>query len=120
MEEKFKNANIIDKRTTYIDDSVIIGKNVKIYPNNQIFGNTIIEDNVTLLPNNCIFDCNIGCNSTITSSYLEHSIIGNFCKIGPYCRIRPGSKIGDNCRLGNFVEIKNSTLGKNCKAGHHA
>ena len=111
---------IIGKSSVYIDKTVKIGKNVTIYPNNIIKGNTIIGDNVILLPNNYIEDCEIKNNVTIEYSYLEQSVIENDCHIGPYSRIRPNSFIGSNCKIGNFVEIKNSKLGNGTKASHLA
>lgn len=113
-------VNFIDKKSCFIEKSVVIGKNVTIYPNNQIYGNTIIGDNVTLYPNNCIFNCKIGDNCKVHSSYLEDSIIKQTVSIGPYARLRPNSEIGNNCKIGNFVEVKNSTIGTGTKASHLA
>ena len=118
--KKFKDVIIMDKKSVYIEESVVLGRNVIIYPNNYINGNTIIGDGTTLLPNNCIFDCIIGENCSISCSYLEKSTIGNYVSIGPFARLRPNSEIKDNCHLGNFVEVKNSTLLEGTKAGHLA
>ena len=38
--------------------------------------------------------------------------------MGPFSRIRPGSVIGEDARIGNFVETKNTTVGKGAKALH--
>lgn len=113
-------VNFLDKDSCFIEKSVTIGKNVTIYPNNQIYGNTCIGDNVTLYPNNCIFNCQIGDSCKVQSSYLEDSVVAQNVNIGPYARIRPNSKIDSNCKIGNFVEIKNSTLGENTKVSHLA
>ena len=56
----------------------------------------------------------------IESSLIESSIVSNGVKIGPFSHLRPNSNIGDNCKIGNFVEIKNSSLGKGTKASHLA
>lgn len=109
-----------NKKSCTIGKNVKFGKNVTVYPNNVILGNTIIGDNVILKPNNYIVDCNIGDNTIVEFSYLEQSIVGNNVKIGPFGRLRPNSVIKDDCKIGNFVEIKNSTLGKGTKASHLA
>ena len=57
---------------------------------------------------------------SIESSTIEKSFVDEDCHIGPYTRLRPNSKIGKNVKLGNFVEVKNSTLKDNTKAGHLA
>ncbi len=115
-----KGIKLINKRSIIIEDSVKIGENVVIYPNNILKGSTIVNDNVTLLPNNIIIDSVINQNTTIEFSHIEKSEIGSNCQVGPYSRLRPNSQIGNNCKVGNFVEIKNSVLGDGSKASHLA
>lgn len=111
---------LINKKSIFIDKSVIIGKNVTIHPNNILKGNTVIGDNVTLLPNNYIIDSKIGENVSIEYSYIEDSVVGASTHVGPYSRLRPKSNIGQNCKIGNFVEVKNSNIGNGTKASHLA
>ena len=40
------------------------------------------------------------------------------CTIGPFSRIRPNTILSENVKIGNFVEVKNSTIGKNTKISH--
>jgi bifunctional UDP-N-acetylglucosamine pyrophosphorylase/glucosamine-1-phosphate N-acetyltransferase len=40
--------------------------------------------------------------------------------VGPHARLRPGAVIGEGAHIGNFVEVKNSTIGKGSKANHLA
>lgn len=110
----------VDPNTSYVDAGVVIGKNATIYPNNYITGNTVIGDNVTLKANNTIKDSIIGDNAVIEYSVLDSCRIGKNTTVGPYAYLRPSSNVGENCRVGDFVEIKNSTLGDNTKASHHA
>ena len=51
-----------NQNNIYIDKTVKIGKNVKIYPFNVIVGDCIIKDNVTLYPYNFISNSQIGEN----------------------------------------------------------
>ncbi len=87
---------------------------------------------------NCIFEGDVslgsrvsigaGCvikNSSIASdciikphSVIENAIIDKQAEVGPFARIRPGTHLRQNSRVGNFVEIKNTVLGDNSKAGH--
>lgn len=120
MENKQTDLKLIGENSIFIDESVKLGKNITIHPNNIIKGNTVIEDNVILLPNNYIEDSIIHSECTIEYSYIQKSEIGSFSQVGPYSRIRPNSIIGNNCKIGNFVEIKNSTLGQGTKASHLA
>ena len=40
--------------------------------------------------------------------------------VGPHARLRPGAVIGEGAHIGNFVEVKNSKVGKGSKANHLA
>jgi bifunctional UDP-N-acetylglucosamine pyrophosphorylase/glucosamine-1-phosphate N-acetyltransferase len=51
-------------------------------------------------------------------SFIDSSEVGANCHIGPYARLRPGTKLHDDAHVGNFVEIKNSEIGKGSKANH--
>lgn len=115
-----KDVNFIDKKSCHIDKSVTFGKNVVIYPNNTILGNSHIADNVILKPSNYIADSTIEENTEVDHSYIEQSTVKAGAKIGPFCHIRPNSIVGKNCKVGNFVEIKNSCLGQGTKASHLA
>ena len=51
--------------------------------------------------------------------YVEGvAMIGKNCKIGPNCYLRGLNYIGSNCHIGQAVEVKNSILMSNVKAGH--
>ena len=51
--------------------------------------------------------------------YIEGvAIIGKNCKIGPNCHLRGFNYIGSDCHIGQAVEVKNSILMSNVKAGH--
>jgi bifunctional UDP-N-acetylglucosamine pyrophosphorylase/glucosamine-1-phosphate N-acetyltransferase len=51
-------------------------------------------------------------------SHLEGAQVASGAIIGPYVRLRPGAVIGEGAHVGNFVEIKNTNLGKGAKANH--
>lgn len=115
-----KNLILKDKKSVFIDKTVIIGNNVTIYENNRIEGNTIIEDGAVLLPNNYIIDTLIGENTVVNHSQLEKSTVGKNCVIGPFARLRPNSVLKDGVHIGDFVEIKNAVLDEGTKANHLA
>lgn len=109
-----------DKKSVYIEEGVIFGKNVIIYPNNIIEKGSEIGDNVTLMPGNVISASKIGKGSKVFSSVIENSKVGEGCLIGPYAHLRPKTVLGSNVKVGNFCEVKNSTIGDNTKLSHLA
>ncbi len=118
LEDYNKVQIILQKK--YIDKFIKIGVNF-LKPNTcylsydtKIEPNVIIESNVTIKEKTIIKK-----NSIIKSnSYLEGVTIGENCSIGPSARIRPNSTIDKNSKVGNFVEIKNSQIGKDVSIAH--
>lgn len=128
-QQKKENANILDFHLEngveflsfdgiIIEKSVSIGKGTIILPCTILRGNTKIGEN-----------CKIGPNSIIENSVLENQIIFNASQcynstiahgatVGPFCHIRPNSKIMQGVHLGDFVEIKNSVIGKDTHVSH--
>ena len=105
---------------TFVEKNVEIGCRVEILKGVRLLGRTKILNGVKIGPNCDIKDSIIGENSTITYSVIDGAIIGENNHIGPFSRIRPKTETGENVLLGNFVEIKNSFIGKGTKASHLA
>ncbi len=103
-----------------IDDTAIIGKDVKISDNVCILGKSVIGDGCEISPNSVIKDSYLGEGCIIVASHIEDSSLGKGCTVGPFAHIRTNSKLGEKCRVGNFVEIKNSQIGNNSKMAHLA
>jgi bifunctional UDP-N-acetylglucosamine pyrophosphorylase/glucosamine-1-phosphate N-acetyltransferase len=53
-------------------------------------------------------------------SVLEGAEVKSGSIVGPHARLRPGAVIGEGAHIGNFVEVKNSQIGKGAKANHLA
>lgn len=115
-----EGAIIINPDSTYISNTVIIGRDTVIYPGTIIEGDTVIGRDCIIGENSRIIDSVIGDNVEIHSSTILESEVGNETTVGPYAYLRPNSKIGENVKIGDFVEIKNSTIGNNTKASHLA
>ncbi len=114
-----KGVHILDPSTTWIDYEVRIGKDTTIYPFNVIEGNTSIGKKCVIHPFSHIRDSSISDGVKIlSSSVIEGAKIMKDASIGPYSRIRPNTLIESNARIGNFVEVKNTVVGKRSKALH--
>ena len=111
-------ANFIDIRAAYIDEGVSIGAGTTIYPCVVIEGDVTIGENCTIGQNTRIKDSVIGDGTSVQSSVILESRVGNETSIGPFAYLRPGSDVGSGCKVGDFVEIKNSKLGDGAKAAH--
>lgn len=108
----------VDIRTSYIEETVNIGKGTKVYPNVVLEGTISIGENCIIGQGTKIVNSKIGDETKIESSYILDSIVGNNTSIGPFAYLRPNSIIGDGCKVGDFVEVKNSKIGNGSKASH--
>lgn len=108
----------IDLKAVYIDEGVGIGKGTVIYPCVVLEGDVEIGENCTIGQNTRIKDSIIGNGTSIQSSVILESKVGNETSVGPFAYLRPNSEIGSHCKVGDFVEIKNSRLDDGAKAAH--
>ncbi|MCK4738445.1 MAG: bifunctional UDP-N-acetylglucosamine diphosphorylase/glucosamine-1-phosphate N-acetyltransferase GlmU [Deltaproteobacteria bacterium] len=104
---------------TYIDYGVKIGKDTVISPNVFLKGQVRIGSDVIIEEGVKITNSTIGSGVIIKShSVIEDAVIGAGSEVGPFARIRPGTVLSASSRIGNFVEVKNSKVGKGTKINH--
>ena len=111
-------VTIIDPNTTFIDADVVIGQDTIIHPNTYIEGNTVIGSDCEIGPNVRFVNMKVGDNVTAHFSYCHDAEISDDVTLGPYVHLRPGTKLSERVKIGNFVEVKNSTIGKGTKLPH--
>jgi bifunctional UDP-N-acetylglucosamine pyrophosphorylase/glucosamine-1-phosphate N-acetyltransferase len=97
-----KGVKMIAPDTVFFSKNTKIGKNVTIEPYVVIAENVSIGNNVRIL----------------SFSHLEGVKIENNINVGPYARLRPGTVLKSGSKVGNFVEVKNSIIGKDAKLNH--
>jgi bifunctional UDP-N-acetylglucosamine pyrophosphorylase/glucosamine-1-phosphate N-acetyltransferase len=108
-----------DPDTTYIEDSVTIGKDTVIGPNTQLRGKTVVGERCQIDGSAFLTDAQIG-----DEVHLRFSVVMTGCRvangaiIGPFAHLRPGSNLGPNVHIGNFVETKEAKIGQGTKANH--
>ena len=115
-----KDLRLLDEKSIFIGESVVIGDGVTVYENNRMEGECVIGDGAIIYPANFIKDSRIGRGATVDASRIESAEIGDGVSIGPYARLRPGARIMEGAHIGNFVEVKNATVGRRTKIGHLA
>jgi len=107
-----------DPSSCYIDASVTIGMDTIIYPQTILEGETRVGENCRLGPGTHLQDSSVGNGVTCRQSVVVESSIGDGSQVGPFAYLRPGSNIGEQVKIGDFVEVKNSTIGKGSKVPH--
>ncbi len=97
-------VTLLDPNTVYFSTDTKIGRDTVIGQNVVFGAGVTIESNVEILP----------------FCHIDGAVIASGAVIGPFARLRPGTQISENAKIGNFVEIKNSQIGKGSKANHLA
>jgi len=112
-------ATLIDPTRFDVRGQIELGRDVVFDVNVICEGEIKLSDNVHIGANVVLKNVSIGANTTILpNSVVEDADIGSDCSIGPFARIRPGTQLADTVKVGNFVEIKNSQIGKGSKVNH--
>jgi bifunctional UDP-N-acetylglucosamine pyrophosphorylase/glucosamine-1-phosphate N-acetyltransferase len=98
---------------------LILGRDVFIDANVLFEGRVELGDRVRVGPNCVLRNVSVGAGSVIhPNCVLEQSSVGADCSVGPFARMRPGGQLEDDAHIGNFVEVKNSVVGRGSKANH--
>jgi bifunctional UDP-N-acetylglucosamine pyrophosphorylase/glucosamine-1-phosphate N-acetyltransferase len=111
-------VTVMDPASTFVDAEVSIGPDTILYPFTWIEGATKIGRECRIGPNSRIAGSRIGDGVILHFSYAHECTIANGVTVGPYVHLRPDTDLAEGVKVGNFVEIKNSRIGKGSKVPH--
>ena len=117
-EHMLAGVTIVDPRTTYVDVGVELAPDVTLLPETHVIGASRVGRDTRIGPSANLINAQIGDGVTITRSVVRDSVIGDAATIGPFAHIRGGSQVEEGAHIGNFVELKNTRLGRGTKVGH--
>jgi bifunctional UDP-N-acetylglucosamine pyrophosphorylase/glucosamine-1-phosphate N-acetyltransferase len=114
-------VTIVDPATTWVQPDVVIGPDTVLHPGVYLEGQTRIGAACEIHSGVRIIDSTIGDRVVINNfCVIRQSAVESSAQIGPFAQLRPASRVAENARVGNFVELKNTTLGRGSKASHLA
>ena len=114
-----RGVTLADPARFDLRGSLETGEDVFIDINVVIEGDAGIGSGVSIGPNCVIRDSRIGDGARILANcVIDNADIGARNRIGPFARIRPGSSLDEDVHIGNFVEVKQSEIGRGSKANH--
>ena len=118
-EKHMRNGvTFVNPTATYIEVDVEIGQDTLIESGVSLKGNTKIGSYSTIGSNSEIISSTIADHVKIRQSVLEFANVEENVTVGPFAHLRAKSVLKEGAHIGNFVEVKNSVVGKNSKAGH--
>jgi bifunctional UDP-N-acetylglucosamine pyrophosphorylase/glucosamine-1-phosphate N-acetyltransferase len=93
---------MVDPERTYVDASVHLAPDVKLFPGTILQGRTVVGAGAQLGPDVRLVDCAVGDGARIQMAVGNDAEIGPQAVVGPYAVLRPGSHIPPGTRTGSF------------------
>jgi bifunctional UDP-N-acetylglucosamine pyrophosphorylase/glucosamine-1-phosphate N-acetyltransferase len=114
-------VTVLDPASVRIGPNVVLAADAVLHPFVSLEGRTELAEGCEVLPFTRLVDTRLETGAAIgPHCEASEARIGARARVGPFSRLRPGTVIGEDVRIGNFVEVKNSVLGKGAKAQHLA
>ena len=95
-----------------------IGAGTVIFPNVQIRHGVKVGENCVIGVGSVLENCTVGNDCVINATQIYDSVLEDDVRIGPFCHVRPNTHLCRGVRIGDFVEVKNSTVGRDTHASH--
>lgn len=111
-------VTIVDPSSTYVDEGVVVGRDVMIHPQSFLRGKTTVGEGSVIGPGADVTDCQLGNEVEVRWSVIEGAQIADRVRIGPYARVRAGTRVSEDVYIGSFAEVKNSSLGRGTQMHH--
>jgi bifunctional UDP-N-acetylglucosamine pyrophosphorylase/glucosamine-1-phosphate N-acetyltransferase len=112
-------VTFLDPSHAYISAEAEVGRDCVIYPGVTIEGKTTIGENCQIRSGTRITNSRLG-SSVVVQDHcvIIDSEIESNCAVGPFAHLRMHTVLEEGSIIGNFVEAKNSRLGRRSKARH--
>ena len=95
-------VTMIDPERTYVDASVVLGRDVTLFPGAVLQGHTVVDDHVEIGPDCRLVDCHVGEGAVLENTVARRAEIGAGAVVGPFAVLTPGSRVAPGTVTGAF------------------
>ena len=113
-----EGVTILDPATTWIEDDVVLSRDVTVLPGCFLKGRTTVGEGAVVGPYTTLIDATIDADAVVERARVQESHIGRGAAIGPWTYLRPGNDLGEDTKAGAYVEMKKATIGNGTKVPH--
>lgn len=114
-----QGVTLTDPARIDVRGDLTCGRDVEIDVGCVFEGVVVLGNGVKVGAYSVVRNARIGRGTQIAPyTHIDGAGVADNCKIGPYARLRPGTTLAEDAHVGNFVEIKNSEIGRGSKANH--
>ena len=101
-----RGVTMIDPSHTYVDTTVLLGKDVTLFPGTMLQGATVIGDRSQIGPNTRLVECQVGNDCVVEMTSGRSAIVGDDCVVGPFAELGAGSVLKGATATGAFYAAK--------------
>jgi bifunctional UDP-N-acetylglucosamine pyrophosphorylase/glucosamine-1-phosphate N-acetyltransferase len=95
-------VTMLDPNNTFVDTTVVVGRDVTLFPGTILQGDTTIGDGTEIGPNTRLVDCMVGAGAVVESTTARQAKIGDGSHVGPYAVLEPGADVAADHHTGPF------------------
>jgi bifunctional UDP-N-acetylglucosamine pyrophosphorylase/glucosamine-1-phosphate N-acetyltransferase len=97
-----QGVTMLDPERTYIDATVVLGKDVTLFPGTVLQGHTVVEEGAEIGPDTRLVDCTVRANAVVEQTVGRLAEIGEGATVGPFASLGPGSRVAPGAVTGPF------------------
>ncbi len=119
--ELHRKAGVTVHGDARIDSDVELAADVEVLSGVSLRGKTKVGKGSRIDAGSVLEDSVVGEGVEIKPyCVITDSTVGDLARLGPFAHLRPGSQLEAEAHVGNFVETKNTRVGRGAKANHLA
>jgi bifunctional UDP-N-acetylglucosamine pyrophosphorylase / glucosamine-1-phosphate N-acetyltransferase len=112
-------VTVRDPHTTFVDADCEVAPDATLEPGVHLRGRCRIGPGARIDVGTVLTDVEVAAGAHVKPyTVATESRIGEDAQVGPFAHLRPRTDLGPHARVGNFVETKNTRMGKGSKANH--
>ena len=104
-----RGVTMLDPERTYIDTTVVLDRDVTLYPGTMLQGSTTVATGAEIGPDTRLIDCTVGEASVVEHTVGRQATIGRGATVGPYAVLHPGSSVAAYTVTGSHLSIAADT-----------
>lgn len=95
-------VTMVDPGAVYVDTTVVVGRDVTLFPGVILQGSTVVGDGTELGPNTRLVDTLVGAECVVEQTTGRNACVGDRCVVGPYALLEPGADVPADTVTGPF------------------
>jgi bifunctional UDP-N-acetylglucosamine pyrophosphorylase/glucosamine-1-phosphate N-acetyltransferase len=99
-------VTMVDPATCYVDATVVLGRDVTLFPNTLLQGRTIVGEGAEIGPDTRLVDCVVGRGAEVQKTVGHDAEIGADAIVGPFVALEPGAQVPAGTRVAPFATVR--------------